>query len=762
MAKLSRTKEAREPSDPLAELQSNCLFQLAGLLRHRPYDEKNDAEALEVWFKDQEAKVAGFPADLHRATLAKFFRMPSKLCKAHLGLNEALIWWCYVQLMRECSTCVTRIRAYCEEFTAECKPDVRDFANRITGIQSLYMADFPKRYRHVPKEYRFPELASGCPACVLSVIGARPDLLVALRANMLARSRHRFPRLLKLIDAWAVVIGTDGLEKIVSDSTDLADKLFSVRMKMREVREMRLAEESPEQHKRREDTGRKVKSSSHRAGEPAGLMRDKDDAASIATTLYPRLDADVRVPAGVNPQVMTPVASGRVAVSDAPVSQYTPSALAEGYDGRGGFCEGYGMKRCGGLQSSQSLTCQPGSSGAPPVGQAQAKLPTHRSVHDAAPEGRDASQGFDHASAIPVPLNIRGMTRNQAAKKDGAGDRPTVPRGHSRRPGSSVSSYVPVRQSWKASKESQTNGQNRTVETNPFGEFNPFDDDGSDVSDLEDEDQLPDNDYETEIVQSTVAPRGPPPERNEAARAMPNNRPLTTVLEVVDIDGIVSCDQDDVRQGPPYTAPGAPEIDAVAASSVYSSFPRNPPSSVGPPRLPFANPFADSAAVTGRSGQRNRVVVASSHIAPGLGDYAQQDEPQRLPTPAEYTSGHAAVLNYLQRMDIDSGEDPVVAVATPTPPPKDYKPGAPVMVLPDDSASMVVQRAARDALVELNAAKKELLRMKAQQEKRTSRRAPASARREPNRAGRQGARRAAVGGASEAGTEWVDFYRTAR
>ncbi|KAK3295464.1 uncharacterized protein B0H64DRAFT_395329 [Chaetomium fimeti] len=121
----------------------------------------------------------------------------------------------------------------------------------LSGVGSLFLsgADFERYYGEgVRQECRFERVESGCPACVLAVVGGRQEVLMALRANMRARGKEEEPRLLGLVEAWMPLFGWHEQREMRAQSDALAAEIKEVRRWMhdRKVRKRMERGEDPE------------------------------------------------------------------------------------------------------------------------------------------------------------------------------------------------------------------------------------------------------------------------------------------------------------------------------------------------------------------------------------------------------------------------------------------------------------------------------------------------------------------------------------
>ena len=206
-----------------------------------------------------------------------------RLCASHSRLDPTLIGWVVALLQFEISNRIDRYRRYLNEVALvsagargsratcfdlrgqfrvddEVEKMVREHIERLSGIASLYMSpdEFCAYYgNNIGSQHRFT-CPIKCPACMLSVIGGRADLLIALRANLRARNGKKTPRLLRLIEVW--IDNYDRVEKCGGKfanearrhSDALLDKLNMVRRVLAEKKRLKYQKEWAEREERRQ------------------------------------------------------------------------------------------------------------------------------------------------------------------------------------------------------------------------------------------------------------------------------------------------------------------------------------------------------------------------------------------------------------------------------------------------------------------------------------------------------------------------------
>lgn len=288
-------------TDYLLPLDRSSITALAHLLYRPPRPgPPGDAWAPESmsprWLEKQKREVDGLPRELQLprgSAVAACFLLPIKahpgpgLCDAHELLDPRLVHWLFHMLTKECTTHADRARDYRRTLPAarDCPASVAGLLDRFDGVASLYRP--ARECDAIPADARFREVRSGCHACVLAAVGARPYLLADLRANMCARARAGSPRALPLVEAWLDGFGRDGARDLRARADALADELRAVRRLARHGRSRRtLAElgprapEAQERRRARARAGRHGRENRSHRGGGGGDDGDGDGARS--------------------------------------------------------------------------------------------------------------------------------------------------------------------------------------------------------------------------------------------------------------------------------------------------------------------------------------------------------------------------------------------------------------------------------------------------------------------------------------------------
>lgn len=260
----------RNPAhDPLEHLGGDALAELASLLRYFPPSSHLSTCALSRAFLDAQRAAAESPR-LPRSLRAGTARAVRTLlcgpfaddwfpplCPAHRRLDGDLVGHLFRLLRVEVSRGCDSVRGFVAAAAAVAageedgprapaaasdgtKAAAASVVDELSSLVELYLsAEHVDRYfGRFATRGRFDLLESGCPACVLAVVGGRRDVLTALRANLLGRARSRGPpRLLRFVDAW--VDAHEERETMRRESDRLAGELRRAKRIMRKWRKQR-------------------------------------------------------------------------------------------------------------------------------------------------------------------------------------------------------------------------------------------------------------------------------------------------------------------------------------------------------------------------------------------------------------------------------------------------------------------------------------------------------------------------------------------
>lgn len=127
------------------------------------------------------------------------------LCKAHKDLHPWRIRSLFLLLASEVGIKSDRIRRHRGNDDLPPSDAVQAFVRRMTSVAGMWIEpdDFDDRFGFRPEG--FAVMQSGCEACMLAAVGARAEVLVDLRANILARQKigdNYKPAMLRFVESW--------------------------------------------------------------------------------------------------------------------------------------------------------------------------------------------------------------------------------------------------------------------------------------------------------------------------------------------------------------------------------------------------------------------------------------------------------------------------------------------------------------------------------------------------------------------------------
>lgn len=199
----------------------------------------NVAKPHQRWLKKQKELIEALDQSVRRPQnilkrLAAHYdnrRHPSKvahLCSSHRGLNPRLIRRIMLLMAQELTQRTDRFRKWrsLPAFTEELEAwlDRMDTMTALWIGQDAFHALFGYN-RTAP----IGTVESGCEACIISVIGGRPQLLIDLRANLRARRVHyprrnrTEPRLRLYVESWIRHFDHETAKNICKASDELSE-----------------------------------------------------------------------------------------------------------------------------------------------------------------------------------------------------------------------------------------------------------------------------------------------------------------------------------------------------------------------------------------------------------------------------------------------------------------------------------------------------------------------------------------------------------
>lgn len=189
----------------------------------------------------------------------------AELCSAHRGLHPWVVRGLFGLLAGEVTVRCDRLRRYVsenaegEEKGGERLEVVKRVLGVLSSVNALWLEEehFATLFGEQAGPWRkLRRVESGCEACILAAVGARGEVLAALRANLLARMRGGEPRLLRVVESWIEWFEGDDREVLMGESGGMARVVREARGAVSDGRERR-------RRRRRRDEERGEKVTSH-------------------------------------------------------------------------------------------------------------------------------------------------------------------------------------------------------------------------------------------------------------------------------------------------------------------------------------------------------------------------------------------------------------------------------------------------------------------------------------------------------------------
>lgn len=207
----------------------------------------------------------------------------AELCFAHRGLHPWVVRGVFGLLSGEVTVRCDRLRRYVSEVgedrgKGKGGENRAEVAGRVLGVlasvNALWLEEehFATLFGEQAGPWRkLRKVESGCEACILAAVGARGEVLAALRANLLARTRGGEPRLLRVVESWIGWFEKEDREVLMGESEGMAREVKAARGAVREG--------GRERRRRKRDGERDGRVSSHgcRVSSEHRRHRDRDE-----------------------------------------------------------------------------------------------------------------------------------------------------------------------------------------------------------------------------------------------------------------------------------------------------------------------------------------------------------------------------------------------------------------------------------------------------------------------------------------------------
>ncbi|KAM0436701.1 hypothetical protein ACHAPT_002412 [Fusarium lateritium] len=282
------------------------LHQLTRLLC-MPYD-IHISTPDQAWLKEQARDIKQLDKSLRRSAnlldrissgLDKFRARPKAalLCKAHSGLNPKLVRYHILHVITECTTRIDRLRIWQQRI--DFPESIQIWLKRMDAVTGLWMG--AKAFRAVCGYERGASspnsVKDSCEACIMSVVGGRLQVLIDLRASLIARSKlhtrrpGKEPQLLRLLESWIDHFGRNQAAAIRRESELLGNAILTVR---EEVKRRREQEAPPEEITETASKSKKKKRGANSDETSTSSHRPPSRTESVTRQLERRLTADYR------------------------------------------------------------------------------------------------------------------------------------------------------------------------------------------------------------------------------------------------------------------------------------------------------------------------------------------------------------------------------------------------------------------------------------------------------------------------------------
>ena len=174
----------------------------------------------------------------------------ANLCLTHKPLDPRVVRKLMVLVADECTVQVDRFRNARARLNVDMPPSVRCWLERMDSATALWLgrAQFEDMFqRETPWTGGPTSERQRCEACIMAVVGGWPQLLMDLRAGLVARRAYtaektgteRDSRLLRVVEAWASIYGPTNQRRITVQSETLVGAIVQLRKDVRADREQR-------------------------------------------------------------------------------------------------------------------------------------------------------------------------------------------------------------------------------------------------------------------------------------------------------------------------------------------------------------------------------------------------------------------------------------------------------------------------------------------------------------------------------------------
>ncbi|KAL2107318.1 hypothetical protein VUR80DRAFT_5412 [Thermomyces stellatus] len=162
------------------------------------------------------------------------------LCSTHRNLHPWLVRALFNLLAAEVTMRCDRLRKYEPEEGDDRGAEAKIVMAILVSVNALWLEDehFKMLFGERAGAWaaKLHRVEGGCEACILAAVGARGELLAALRANMVARAHGSDPRLLRVVESWIRWFGGEQARSLLAESDKMAKAVRRARRAVRTLR----------------------------------------------------------------------------------------------------------------------------------------------------------------------------------------------------------------------------------------------------------------------------------------------------------------------------------------------------------------------------------------------------------------------------------------------------------------------------------------------------------------------------------------------
>ena len=147
------------------------------------------------------------------------------LCSTHRDLHPWLIRATFNLIAAEVTMRCDRLKKYQPEEGDKVGAGAKTVLGILASVNALWLEDehfkalFGEQAGHWGAKLH--KVEGGCEACILAAVGARGELLAALRANLVGRAHGSGPRLLRVVESWIGWFGEAEARALLAESDEM-------------------------------------------------------------------------------------------------------------------------------------------------------------------------------------------------------------------------------------------------------------------------------------------------------------------------------------------------------------------------------------------------------------------------------------------------------------------------------------------------------------------------------------------------------------